>query len=121
LPELRKIPSRDAGSIIHDRGKRPHDFVRGERCHIQRQHGLFAPSARATKGKTPKEILAYGRNGGGKDTPGWTVRRGSHKFPALASKEGLDREGEGLFDRMMESAAHEVIIGIAGSSEDASR
>ena len=35
------------------------------------------------KGKTPPEILAYGRNGGGPNTPGWSVRVVPNKFPAL--------------------------------------
>jgi len=54
--------------------------------------------------------LAYGRNGGGKDTPGWTVRVVPNKFPALGIEGNLDRQGEGLFDRMNGIGAHEVII-----------
>ena len=33
-----------------------------------------------------------------------------NKFPALGIEGGLDREGEGLFDRMNGIGAHEVII-----------
>ena len=33
-----------------------------------------------------------------------------NKFPALGIEGSLDREGEGLFDRMNGVGAHEVII-----------
>ncbi len=46
----------------------------------------------------------------GRDTPGWSVRVVPNKFPALGIEGDLDREGEGLFDRMNGVGAHEVII-----------
>jgi UDPglucose--hexose-1-phosphate uridylyltransferase len=109
LPELRKDPITGRWVIIStDRGKRPMDFVR-ESVHIKGNPAI-CPFCPGNEGKTPKEILAYGRNGGGKDTPGWTVRVVPNKFPALGIEGGLDREGEGLFDRMNGVGAHEVII-----------
>jgi UDPglucose--hexose-1-phosphate uridylyltransferase len=48
--------------------------------------------------RTPPEILVYGRNGGGPNTPGWSIRVVPNKFPALGIEGELDREGEGLFD-----------------------
>ena len=99
MPELRKDPITGRWVIIStDRGKRPMDFVR-ESVHIKGNPAV-CPFCPGNEGKTPKEILAYGRNGGGKDTPGWTVRVVPNKFPALGIEGGLDREGEGLFDRM---------------------
>src|SRR6202451_1691118 len=68
------------------------------------------PFCPGNEGKTPREILAYGRNGSGKDTPGWSLRVVPNKFPALGIEGGLDREGDGLFDRMNGVGAHEVII-----------
>ena len=70
----------------------------------------MCPFCPGNEGKTPPEILAYGRNGSGKDTPGWSLRVVPNKFPALGIEGGLDREGEGLFDRMNGVGAHEVII-----------
>ena len=70
----------------------------------------ICPFCPGNEGKTPPEILAYGRNGSGKDTPGWSLRVVPNKFPALGIEGGLDREGEGLFDRMNGVGAHEVII-----------
>ena len=109
MPELRKDPITGRWVIIStDRGKRPMDFVR-ESVQIKGNPAI-CPFCPGNEGKTPKEILAYGRNGSGKDTPGWTVRVVPNKFPALGIEGGLDREGEGLFDRMNGVGAHEVII-----------
>jgi UDPglucose--hexose-1-phosphate uridylyltransferase len=108
LPELRKDPITGRWVIIStDRGKRPTDFLRES---VTIKGTGFCPFCPGNEGKTPPEILAYGRNGSGKDTPGWTLRVVPNKFPALGIEGGLDREGEGLFDRMNGIGAHEVII-----------
>jgi UDPglucose--hexose-1-phosphate uridylyltransferase len=54
-----------------------------------------------------------GSNGGPasqRDTPGWTVRVVPNKFPALGIEGNLNRQAEGMFDRMNGIGAHEVII-----------
>jgi UDPglucose--hexose-1-phosphate uridylyltransferase len=108
LPDLRKDPITGRWVIIStDRAKRPSDFV----CEsVQIKGNGFCPFCYGNEGKTPPEILAYGRNGSGKDSPGWTVRVVPNKFPALGIEGDIDREGEGLFDRMNGIGAHEVII-----------
>src|SRR5262245_19001154 len=58
----------------------------------------------------PPEVLAFRQNGGGANGPGWDLRVVPNKFPALQVEGSLDREGEGLFDRMTGIGAHEVII-----------
>ena len=55
-------------------------------------------------------MLAYRQNGGAPNAPGWDVRVVPNKFPALQVEGALDREGEGMFDRMNGIGAHEVII-----------
>src|SRR5439155_9668083 len=40
----------------------------------------------------------------------WDLRVVPNKFPALQVEGQLDRQGEGLFDRMNGIGAHEVII-----------
>lgn len=108
MPELRKDPITGRWVIIStERGKRPSDFVRES---VQMKGGSFCPFCPGNETRTPPEILAYGRNGSGKDTPGWTVRVVPNKFPALGIEGNLDRQGEGLFDRMNGIGAHEVII-----------
>jgi len=108
LPELRKDPITGRWVIIStDRAKRPTDFVR-ESVQI---HGKgFCPFCYGNEDKTPPEILVYGRNGGSPNSSGWRIRVVPNKFPALGIEGDLDREGEGLFDRMNGVGAHEVII-----------
>jgi UDPglucose--hexose-1-phosphate uridylyltransferase len=108
LPDLRKDPITGRWVIISsERGKRPSDFVRES---VQMKGGANCPFCPGNESKTPPEILAYGRNGSGKDSPGWSIRVVPNKFPALGIEGSLDRQGEGLFDRMNGIGAHEVII-----------
>ncbi len=108
MPELRKDPVTGRWVIIStDRAKRPSDFVR-DSVRIRGQG--FCPFCYGNESKTPSEVLAYGRNGGAPNTPGWTVRVVPNKYPALGIEGDLDREGEGLYDRMNGVGAHEVII-----------
>jgi len=108
LPELRKDPITGRWVIIStDRGKRPNDFLRESVFPKRRRIAPFCPG---NEGKTPPEILAYGRNGTGANTPGWNIRVVPNRFPALGIEGELDREGEGLFDKMNGIGAHEVVI-----------
>jgi UDPglucose--hexose-1-phosphate uridylyltransferase len=108
LPELRKDPITGRWVIIStDRGKRPNDFLRESVFPKPPQNCPFCPGNEA---KTPPEILAYGRNGTGANTPGWNIRVVPNRFPALGIEGELDREGEGLFDKMNGIGAHEVVI-----------
>jgi len=59
---------------------------------------------------TPPEVLAYRQNGSAPNTPGWELRVVPNKFPALQVEGTLDREPDGMFDRMNGIGAHEVII-----------
>src|SRR5262245_16922994 len=107
MPELRRDPIVGRWVIIaSERAKRPTDF-RSERA--PRASGL-CPFCYGQEDKTPPEILAYRPTGTPRDTPGWTVRVVPNKFPALMIEGALDREGEGLYDKMNGIGAHEVII-----------
>ena len=59
---------------------------------------------------TQRELLAFGRHGSAPDTPGWTLRVVPKRSPVLRVEGTLDRQGEGLFDKMNGIGAHEVII-----------
>jgi len=108
LPELRKDPIAGRWVIIStDRAKRPTDFARES---VEIKGNGFCPFCAGNENKTPPEVLAYGRNGTGPNSPGWTVRVVPNKFPALGIEGDLNREGEGLFDKMNGVGAHEVII-----------
>src|SRR5690242_21819694 len=74
----------------------------------------FCPFCYGNEAKTPPEIQAYrpSQNGGPpqRDTPGWTVSVVPNKFPALGIEGNLNRQAEGMFDKMNGIGAHEVII-----------
>jgi UDPglucose--hexose-1-phosphate uridylyltransferase len=109
LPELRKDPITGRWVIIStERGKRPNDFLRESVSPLP--DGKNCPFCPGHETKTPPEILVYGRSNGGANTSGWTVRVVPNKFPALGIEGDLDREGEGLFDKMNGVGAHEVIV-----------
>ena len=109
MSELRKDPVTGRWVIIStDRRKRPTDFqlesvriaARDDSC----------PFCEGHEEMTPRELLVYGRNGSAPDTRGWTLRVVPNQFPVLRVEGGLDRRGEGLFDKMNGIGAHEVII-----------
>jgi UDPglucose--hexose-1-phosphate uridylyltransferase len=89
------------------RRKRPNDF-RIE--HSTALGGTYCPFCPGREDMTPPEVLAFRQQGGGANGPGWDLRVVPNKFPALQVEGTLDREGEGLFDRMNGIGAHEVII-----------
>jgi len=108
MPELRKDPVSERWVIIAtDRVRRPTDFIRES---LPTAASLrFCPFCEGHESKTPPEVLAY-RNGSAPNQPGWSLRVIPNKFPVLEVEGDLDREGEGLFDRMHGVGAHEVIV-----------
>jgi len=107
MPELRKDPVLGRWIIIAtERGKRPSDFVISE----PETTGGFCPLCPGNENTTPHEVLVYGREGGLPDSPGWKVRVVPNKYPALVIEGGLNREGEGLYDKMNGIGAHEVVV-----------
>lgn len=107
MPELRKDPVTGRWVIIStDRAKRPSDFLREK---VTIAGGRICPFCPGNELKTPPEVLAY-RNSGQANEPGWWLRVTPNKFPALRVEGDLDRQGEGMYDRMTGIGAHEVII-----------
>jgi UDPglucose--hexose-1-phosphate uridylyltransferase len=107
MPELRKDPIIGRWVIIStERGKRPHDFV----VEPEVTKGGFCPFDPGNEHTTPPEVLAYRDPGTAPNTPGWQLRVVNNKFPALAQEGQLDRQGEGMYDKMNGIGAHEVII-----------
>lgn len=108
MPELRKDPVTDRWVIIaSDRSRRPSDFVREPLPTTP--SGRICPFCPGNESKTPPEVLAY-REGSQPNQPGWSLRVVPNKFPVLGIEGDLNREGEGLFDKMQGIGAHEVII-----------
>jgi UDPglucose--hexose-1-phosphate uridylyltransferase len=107
MPDLRKDPISGRWVIISvERGKRPSDF--GMR--VSAKKGGFCAFCEGNEHTTPPEIMAFRPDAGKPDTPGWTLRVVSNKFPALNVEGDLNRVGEGIFDKMNGVGAHEVII-----------
>ena len=108
MPELRKDPITGRWVIIAtERAKRPTDFVREK---VQIRGSGFCPFCYGNESKTPPEIIAYRSDGSLRNAPGWSLRVVSNKFPALGIEGSLNRQGEGLYDKMSGIGAHEVII-----------
>ncbi|HDH04262.1 MAG TPA: galactose-1-phosphate uridylyltransferase, partial [Nitrospirae bacterium] len=97
MPELRKDPISGRWVIISiERGKRPSDF--GMR--VSPKKGGFCAFCEGNEHTTPPEILAFRSDKGEPNTPGWTLRVVSNKFPALNVEGQLNRSGDGIFDKM---------------------
>src|SRR5438045_261608 len=108
LPELRKDPITGRWVIVATgRAKRPSDFSREP---VKPFGNGFCPFCLGAEQKTPPEVLAFRSNGGGADQQGWSLRVVPNKFPVLEIEGELEREGEGMFDRMNGVGAHEGII-----------
>jgi UDPglucose--hexose-1-phosphate uridylyltransferase len=107
MSELRKDPVTGRWVIIStERRKRPSDF-RLESVTIAPDAGC--PFCEGHEDMTPRELLAH-RNGSAPNGPGWSLRVVPNQFPVLRVEGTLDRQGEGLFDKMNGIGAHEVII-----------
>lgn len=107
MPELRKDPILGRWIIISkERGKRPTDFV----IEKSNSKGGFCPLCPGNENTTPPEVLSYGQPPHAPNRPGWTLRAVPNKYPALIIEGGLNKEGEGLYDKMNGIGAHEVII-----------
>jgi len=104
MPELRKDPISDRWVIISkDRTPRPGDFVR-ESVPMTRTD-RHCPFCSGQEERTPPELLAH-RNGSAANRPGWSLRVIPSNAPVLRVEGELEREGEGLFDRMEGIGAH---------------
>jgi len=107
MSELRKDPISGRWVIISvERGKRPTDFISPS----QKKRGGFCPFCPGNEYTTPTEIMAFRPSGTAPNSPGWSLRVMSNKFPALQIYGELSKTGEGMFDKMNGVGAHEVII-----------
>ncbi len=108
MPELRKDPILGRWIIIaRERGKRPTDFV----VEPAKTKGGFCPLCPEHERTTPDEVLVYGREPWmGPNSSSWKLRVVPNKYPALVIEGELDKQGEGLYDRMNGIGAHEVVI-----------
>jgi len=108
MPELRKDPILGRWIIIaKERSKRPTDFV----VEPPQTRGGFCPLCPENEKTTPGEVLVYGRpDDRPENSSGWQLRVVPNKFPALVIEGEIDKQGEGLYDRMNGLGAHEVVV-----------
>lgn len=115
MSELRRDPIIGRWVIISaERGKRPVEMIKEEHNHS----GITCPFCEGNEKLTPPEILAYSEPGRAKDAPGWWLRIVPNKFPALSVEGSLNRQGEGMYDKMHGLGAHEVIIESPGHTSE---
>jgi UDPglucose--hexose-1-phosphate uridylyltransferase len=108
MPELRRDPIVGRWVIIAtERAKRPSDLTRK----VDPAPVALCPFCPGHEDKTPREVYVSGRpHSAPPDSPGWGVRVVPNRYPALKIEGDLDRQGEGIYDRMNGIGAHEVII-----------
>ncbi|MFH1562283.1 MAG: galactose-1-phosphate uridylyltransferase [Nitrospirota bacterium] len=109
MPELRKDPVNNRWVIVAtERAKRPSDFKsKGEK---EKKEIISCPFCEGNESKTPPEILSYRKQGTLPNTPGWWLRVVPNKYPALQIEGALVKKGQGMFDTVSGTGAHEVII-----------
>ena len=106
MPELRKDLITERWVIVAtERAKRPQEFAQP----ASEPESLVCPFCPGHESQTPPELWAA-RPSGGPNQPGWKVRVIPNKFPALRIEGEMNREAEGIYDRMNGIGAHEIII-----------
>jgi UDPglucose--hexose-1-phosphate uridylyltransferase len=108
MPELRYDPLRQCWvSIAVERGMRPSDFVKP----VDETSGRgFCPFCQGNEHVTPPEVYVLRPEGLPSNGPGWELRVVTSKFRALAMEGDLNREAEGVFEKMNGFGVHEVVI-----------
>ena len=109
MPELRKDPVVGRWVIIAtERGKAARAISRSSAVDVP--DPPKNPFAEGNEHMTPPEIFAFRDPKSKPNGPGWQVRVVPNKFPALRIEGDLDKEGQGIYDKMNGIGAHEVII-----------
>lgn len=105
MPELRKDPIVNRWVIIsEEREKRPKDYLPPEK----KSRNGPCPFCEGNESLTPPEIMAHRKNS--PDSPGWTLRVVPNKFPALTDEGELEKNIDGINERLNGIGTHEVII-----------
>src|SRR5438128_3986088 len=107
MPELRKDPIVGRWVIIAtDRAKRPV----APKNEPEPAGGQLCPFCEGQEHNTPHEIIAYRDRNTRPNERGWRVRVVPNKFPALQIEGDLNKRGDGIYDKMNGTGAHEVIV-----------
>ena len=107
MSQLRRDPITGRRIIVNiSDAKKPEEFD----LKPQVKRSGTCPFCPGNEKMTPPEIESVREVNTPPDTPGWSVRVVSNKFPALRIEGDLDKRGIGLYDMTNGVGAHEVII-----------
>ena len=108
MPELRRDPVTGTWVVLSpERKMRPQFYLEaGENARTPGN----CPFCEGNESMTPPEIYALRDKGSQPDQPGWQLRVVPNKYPALRVEGQLNKQGEGLYDKMNGIGAHEVVI-----------
>ncbi len=108
MPELRKDPITGRWVVFSpERLQRPMHFSQPESAPLADEENPFLEG---NEHFTPPEVYAVRERGSAPNSPGWKVRVVPNRFPALRVEGPLNKEADGIYDRMSGIGAHEVII-----------
>ena len=82
------------------------------------EDAVMCPFCPGHEDATPPEVMAYRDPGSEPNRPGWKLRVTPNKFPALKVEGTVNREPQGIYDRMNGIGAHEVVIETPNHTED---
>ena len=109
MSELRKDPVLGRWVIIAaERGKRPSDYPRTPpRTRTEKDVCPFCPGNEAL---TPPEICVFPPEENPTQSSGWSIRVVPNKYPAVVNEGEPVPKVEGLYERIIGTGSHEVII-----------
>ena len=94
--------------IAKERAGRPSDFIKPKNNDVKEDS--VCPFCPGNENLTPPEVFAHRQPNTQPNQPGWQIRVVPNRFPALIIESPLKRQGEGIYDHMSGTGAHEVII-----------
>jgi UDPglucose--hexose-1-phosphate uridylyltransferase len=106
VSELRRDPVTGRWVVVGTEAPHPRDFARES---VRVEPDPDCPMCEGHEDMTPSELWVE-RVVGGPNGPGWTTRVVPNQAPLVRVEGTLERQGEGLFDKMTGIGAHEVVI-----------
>jgi UDPglucose--hexose-1-phosphate uridylyltransferase len=106
VSEYRRDPVTGRWVVVSTETPRPTDF---EHESVTVRPDPHCPLCEGHETMTPSELWVD-RPMGGPNGPGWTVRVVPNQSPLVRVESPLERQGEGLFDKVTGVGAHEVVV-----------
>jgi len=106
VSEYRRDPVTGRWVLVSTESPRPTDF---EHESVKVTSDPNCPLCEGHETMTPSELWVD-RPAGGPNGPGWTVRVVPNQSPLVRVESTLERQGEGLFDKVTGVGAHEVVV-----------